>query len=98
MVSKKKKFHYSCEGGIEKSVPQDHSLSLLCKPCDAKRWFLGKIILSNSQTHDGFLKFYPCYFTQDVLHVCTFVVLEGTQIIVKWHHRYDDVASTCIIA
>ena len=23
--------------GIEKSVPRDHRLSLLCKPCDAKR-------------------------------------------------------------
>ena len=36
MVSKKR-FHYLCEGGIEKSVPQDHRLSSLGKPRDAKR-------------------------------------------------------------
>ena len=28
----KKRVHYLCEGGIEKSVPQDHCLSSLCKP------------------------------------------------------------------
>ena len=27
--------HYICECGIEKYVPQDHSLSSLGKPCDA---------------------------------------------------------------
>ena len=34
MVSKKKN-HYSCEGGIVKSVPGDHCLLSVCKPCDA---------------------------------------------------------------
>ena len=33
----KKKNPYSCEGGIEKSVPRDHCLSSLGKPRDAKR-------------------------------------------------------------
>ena len=27
---------YKCEDGIEKSIPCDHSLSSLGKPCDAK--------------------------------------------------------------
>ena len=36
VVSKKKKY-YSCEGGIEKSVPRDHRLSSLGKPHDANR-------------------------------------------------------------
>ena len=31
MVSKKR-IHYLCEGGIEKSVPRDHRLSSLGKP------------------------------------------------------------------
>ena len=29
--------HYSCEDGIEKSVPRDHQMSSLCKPSDANR-------------------------------------------------------------
>ena len=36
MVSKNKQTHYWCEDGIEKSVPRDHHLSSLSKPCDAK--------------------------------------------------------------
>ena len=36
MVSKKK-IHYSCEDGLEKSVPRDHRLSTLGKPRDANR-------------------------------------------------------------
>ena len=32
----RKRIHYSCEGGIEKSLPQDHRLSSLGKPHDAK--------------------------------------------------------------
>ena len=37
MVSKKK-IHYTCDDGTEKSVPWDHSLSSLGKPRDAKLW------------------------------------------------------------
>ena len=47
--------HYSCEDGIEKSIPRDHHLSLLCKPCDANRWSSGWIFLSHPHTHVGFL-------------------------------------------
>ena len=36
-VVSKKRIHYSCEGRIENSVPQDHRLSSLGKPRDAKR-------------------------------------------------------------
>ena len=36
MVSKER-IHYVSEGRLEKSVPQDHRLSSLGKPCDAKR-------------------------------------------------------------
>ena len=32
-----KRIHYTCEDGIEKSVPRDRSLSSLCKPHDANR-------------------------------------------------------------
>ena len=32
-----KRIHYSCADGIEKSVPCDHQLSSLSKPCDAIR-------------------------------------------------------------
>ena len=42
MVSKKI-IRYSCEGGIEKSVPRDHRLSSLGKPRDANRWSSGQI-------------------------------------------------------
>ena len=31
-----KRIHYFCEDEIEKSVPQDHCLSSLGKPCDDK--------------------------------------------------------------
>ena len=30
------RIHHECEDGIEKSVPPDHRLSSLGKPCDAK--------------------------------------------------------------
>ena len=33
----KKKIHYSCEDGMEKSVPHDHRLLSLGKPRDDKR-------------------------------------------------------------
>ena len=36
-MGSKKKIHYSCEVGIEKSVPGDHGLSSLGKPRDANR-------------------------------------------------------------
>ena len=38
--------HYSCKGRIEKSIPQDHRLSSLGKPRDAKWRFSGRIFLS----------------------------------------------------
>ena len=38
LMVNKKRIHYLCEGGIEKSVPRDHHLSLLAKPGDAKQW------------------------------------------------------------
>ena len=39
MVSKKKNplLNNLCEDGIEKSVPRDHLLSSIGKPCDANR-------------------------------------------------------------
>ena len=37
MVSKKK-IHYTCDDGTEKSVPCNHRLSSLGKPRDAKLW------------------------------------------------------------
>ena len=39
------------EDGIEKSIPRDHRLSSLRKPCDASR----QIFLSHPHTPDGFL-------------------------------------------
>ena len=39
----KKKNPYSCEDGIEKSVPRDNRLSSLGKPRDANRWSSGRI-------------------------------------------------------
>ena len=35
MLSKQKRIHYSCEGGLEKSVPRAHCLLSLGKPPDA---------------------------------------------------------------
>ena len=37
LVVSKKKIHYLCDDGIEKSVPRDHRLSSLSKPRDANR-------------------------------------------------------------
>ena len=51
----RKRIHYLCEGRIEKSVPQDHHVSSLSKPCDAKRWTSGQNFLSYPHTHDRFL-------------------------------------------
>ena len=42
------------EDEIEKSVPQDHPLSSLGLPRDAKRQSSGWIFLCHSHTHDGF--------------------------------------------
>ena len=54
MVSKKN--NHSCEGRIEKSVPQDPILASLGKPPDAERWSSGGIFyLSYPHTHDRFL-------------------------------------------
>ena len=49
----RKRIHYLCEGRIEKSVPRDHCLSSLGKPCDAKPQSSGQIFLS--YPHDRFL-------------------------------------------
>ena len=48
VVSKKakKRIHYLCEGGIEKSVPCDHRLSSLGKPRDVIWWSLRQIFLA----------------------------------------------------
>ena len=51
----RKRFHYLCEVGIEKSVRRDHRLPSLGKPRDANRWSSGQIFLSHPHTHDGFL-------------------------------------------
>ena len=37
LIASKNKIHYLCGDGTEKSVPRDHHLSPLNKPCDAKR-------------------------------------------------------------
>ena len=37
LVVSKKKIHYSCEGGIEKSAPRDHRLPSLGKARDDNR-------------------------------------------------------------
>ena len=55
LIVSKKRIHYSCEEGIEKSVPRDHRLSSLGKPRDAKRWSSERIFLSYPHTPDGFL-------------------------------------------
>ena len=41
--------HYSCEDGIEKSVPHDHRLSSLGKPCGAIQ--LSSACISLSDPH-----------------------------------------------
>ena len=51
----RKIIHYSCENGIEKSVPRDHRSSSLGKPRDANRWSSERIFLSHPHTHDRFL-------------------------------------------
>ena len=43
----RKRIHYSCEDGMEKSVPRDHRSSSLGKPRDAIRWFSGRTFLSH---------------------------------------------------
>ena len=53
VVRKKKIIHYSCEDGIEKSVPRDHRFSSLVKPRDANRWSSGRIFLSHPHTMTG---------------------------------------------
>ena len=55
LLIKKKRIHYSSKGRIEKSVPQDHHLSSLGKPRDAKWRSSGQSFLSYPHTHDGFL-------------------------------------------
>ena len=51
----RKRIHYLREGRIEKSVPHDHRLLSLCKPCDAKRWSPGWIFLSHPHTHNAYI-------------------------------------------
>ena len=40
-----KRIYHECEGQIEKSVPRDHSLTSLGKPCDARQSPSGQIFL-----------------------------------------------------
>ena len=40
------KINYSCEYGIEKSVPRDHQLPSLGKPRDDNRGYSGQTLLS----------------------------------------------------
>ena len=47
----RKRIHYSNEGRIEKSVPQDHPLSSLGKPRDGKRRSSGRIFLSHLDSY-----------------------------------------------
>ena len=54
MLAKTKMF-FLCEGGIGKSVPQDHHLSSLGRPPDDKWSSLEQILLSHLHTRDGFL-------------------------------------------
>ena len=54
MVSKKR-LHYLCEDGIEKSVPRNRHLLSLSKPPDAKWRSSEQIFLCHHHTHDGFL-------------------------------------------
>ena len=49
-VVSKKKNTYSCEDGIERSVPHDHHLWSLDKHCDANWWFLGWIFFYRNLT------------------------------------------------
>ena len=67
-------FHYSCEGRIEKSVPQYHHLSSLGKSRDAKRRSSGWIFLSYPHTHDIFyIKPYKVVFIITVTSICTLI-------------------------
>ena len=59
VVSKKKKIHYSCESGKEKSVPRDLSASLVMLIGDPRDGFL-----SHPHTHDRFL-----YYKMEFLEV-----------------------------
>ena len=51
LMVNKKTIRNSRESGIEKSVPLDHRLSSIGKPCDAKRQSSGQIFLSHPHTH-----------------------------------------------
>ena len=50
------KIHYLCEDGIENSVPRDHHLSSLSKPCDVKRWSSGQIFSQCSVSRRNVIK------------------------------------------
>ena len=51
----RKRIHYLCGCGIEKSVPRDHCLSSLGKSRDCKRQSSRWIFLSHPHTHDGYI-------------------------------------------
>ena len=51
----RKRIHYLCDGGIEKSIPPDHYLSSLGKLRDAKQWSSEQIFLSHPHTHGRYL-------------------------------------------
>ena len=60
----RKRIYHGCEGYTEKSVPCDHSLTSLCKPCDARQWSLaGQTFLSTPHTYDRSLYLSEFFFS-----------------------------------
>ena len=64
-------------GKIEKSVPQDHHLSSLRKPRDAKRWSSGQIFLSHPHTHDRFLHSFWIHCARRSTYCFTLLICES---------------------
>ena len=52
----RKRIHYLCEDGIENSVPRDHYLPSLSKPCDAKLWSSRQIFSQCSVSRINLIK------------------------------------------
>ena len=71
----KKKIHYSCEVGIEKSVPRDHRLSSLDKPPDANWRSSGQIFYSTlALMMDSYFVLY-LLDSQAVFHITSHVLV-----------------------
>ena len=66
----RKIIHYSCEGGIEKSVPRDHHLSSLGKPRDAYRGSSGQIFYPTLTLMMDSYYNYPQNFLYKPAHTC----------------------------